>query len=68
MRTNSSCSPGERYGWTLWRALVGRRYAPGARHSVHAYLSPGEQAEFVRMTPEFLADQVNAFWAAHGRD
>jgi len=49
------------------RALVGRRYAPGARHSVHAYLSPGEQEEFVRMTPEFLADQVDRFWRTHGR-
>jgi DNA excision repair protein ERCC-2 len=50
------------------RALVGRRYVSGARHSVHAYLSPGEQEEFVRMTPEFLADQVDRFRAAHGRD
>ena len=50
------------------RALVGRRYVSGARHSVHPYLSPGEQEEFVRMTPEFLADQVDRFWAAHGRD
>jgi len=48
------------------RVLVGRRYVPDARHSVHACLSPGEQAEFVRLTPEFLADQVGAFWAEHG--
>ena len=48
------------------RALVGRRYVPDARHSVHPYLSPGEQAEFVRLTPEFLAGKIDAFWAEHG--
>jgi len=48
------------------RALVGRRYVPGERHSVHEYLSPGEQAEFVRMTPEFLPGQVESFWKTHG--
>jgi DNA excision repair protein ERCC-2 len=47
------------------RALVGRRYVPGARHSVHPYLSPGEQSEFVRLTPEFLAGKIDAFWAEH---
>ena len=45
------------------RALVGRRYAPDSRHSVHPYLSPGEREEFVRMSPEFLPDQLEAFWA-----
>jgi len=47
------------------RALVGRRYTPGARHSVFPYLAAAEQAEFVRLTPEFLADQLDAFWARH---
>jgi len=45
------------------RVLVGRRYVPGARHSVHRYLSPAERDEFVRMTPDFLGDQLEAFWA-----
>ncbi|MFC7132064.1 MULTISPECIES: ATP-dependent DNA helicase [Salinibaculum] len=45
------------------RALVGRRYTAGARHSVHGYLSPGEREEFVRLTPEFLSDQQDRFWA-----
>ena len=44
------------------RVLVGRRYAPGARHSVHPYLSPGERSEFVRLTPEFLGEQLDSFW------
>ena len=44
------------------RALVGRRYVPGARHSVHSYLSPGEQSEFVRLTPEFLDGKIDSFW------
>jgi DNA excision repair protein ERCC-2 len=48
------------------RVLVGRRYVPGARHSVFPYLSPGEQSEFVRMTPDFLGDQLSAFWDEHG--
>jgi len=47
------------------RALVDRRYALETRHSVYPYLSPGERAEFVRMTPEFLADQLAAFWDKH---
>jgi len=45
------------------RAFVGRRYCPGARHSVFPYLSPDEREEFTRMTPEFLADQLDAFWS-----
>ena len=49
------------------RALVGRRYTPGARHSVHAYLSPGEREEFVQMSPEFVAGQLDRFWDEHGR-
>ncbi|MFB6309314.1 MAG: ATP-dependent DNA helicase [Haloarculaceae archaeon] len=44
------------------RALVGRRYCPDARHSVYEYLPEDERAEFVRMTPEFLADQLDRFW------
>ncbi|MFT4945791.1 MAG: DNA excision repair protein ERCC-2 [Natronomonas sp.] len=47
------------------RALVGRRYVPDARHSVYPYLSPGEQDEFVRLTPEFLDGKVASFWASH---
>ena len=50
------------------RALVGRRYVPDARHSVHPYLSPGEQAEFVRLTPEFLGGKIDSFWAGHGEN
>jgi DNA excision repair protein ERCC-2 len=49
------------------RALVGGRYVEGARHSVHTYLSPAERGEFVRMTPEFLPDQLDRFWSRHGR-
>ena len=45
------------------RALVGQRYVPGARHSVHQYLSPGEQDEFLKLTPEFLGSKIDAFWA-----
>ena len=45
------------------RVFVGRRYVSGARHSVHRYLSPAEREEFVTMTPEFLGDQLDAFWA-----
>ena len=48
------------------RVFVDRRYTPGARHSVHGYLSPGEREEFVRMTPEFLGDQLDRFWREHG--
>ncbi|GAA0655112.1 ATP-dependent DNA helicase [Salarchaeum japonicum] len=47
------------------RVLAGRRYVEGARHSVHEYLSPEERAEFVRMTPEFLGDQLDTFWRDH---
>ena len=47
------------------RAFVGRRYTPDARHSVFPYLPAGERAEFTRMTPEFLAGQLDAFWADH---
>ncbi len=46
------------------RALVGRRYVSGARHSVFDSLSPAERAEFVRMTPDFLADKLHEFWGA----
>ncbi len=47
------------------RALVGRRYTQDGRHSVFPYLSPGEQSEFVRLTPEFLGGKLDAFWAEH---
>ena len=47
------------------RALVGRRYCPGARHSVYEFLPEGEREEFTRMTPDFLADQLDHFWASH---
>jgi len=48
------------------RVFVGRRYVSGARHSVHGYLSPAEREEFVRMTPEFLGDQLSTFWSTRG--
>lgn len=48
------------------RVLVGRRYVPGARHSVFEYLSPGEREEFVRMTPEFLEPKLREFWNEQG--
>jgi DNA excision repair protein ERCC-2 len=44
------------------RALVGRRYCPGARHSVYEFLPENEREEFTRMTPDFLADQLDRFW------
>jgi DNA excision repair protein ERCC-2 len=47
------------------RVFVGRRYVEGARHSVYPYLSPGERAEFVRMTPDFLPGKLERFWAEH---
>ncbi|KAA9397226.1 ATP-dependent DNA helicase [Haloarcula sp. CBA1130] len=47
------------------RALVGRRYTPDARHSVSPYLPAGEREEFTRMTPNFLASQLDSFWADH---
>jgi DNA excision repair protein ERCC-2 len=49
------------------RALLGRRYAEGTRHSVHTQLSPAEREEFVRMTPEFLPGRLDRFWDRHGR-
>ncbi|MFB6074983.1 MAG: ATP-dependent DNA helicase [Haloarculaceae archaeon] len=50
------------------RALVGRRYVPDARHSVYEHLPAGERAEFTRMTPEFLEDQIERFWRESGPD
>jgi len=47
------------------RALVGRRYTPDARHSVYPYLPVGEREEFTRMTPDFLAGQLDSFWGDH---
>jgi DNA excision repair protein ERCC-2 len=44
------------------RALVGHRYTPEAPRSVHGYLSPAEREEFTRLTPDFLAGQIDAFW------
>ncbi|MFW6018641.1 MAG: ATP-dependent DNA helicase [Halapricum sp.] len=45
------------------RVLADRRYAEEARHSVHGHLSPAEQQEFVRMTPDFLSGKIERFWA-----
>ena len=47
------------------RVFADGRYVEGARHSVFPYLGPGEREEFTRMTPEFLGDQLDAFWADH---
>ncbi|MFB6147225.1 MAG: ATP-dependent DNA helicase [Halobacteriaceae archaeon] len=48
------------------RILVDHRYTAEAhRHSVHEFLSPAEREEFVRMTPMFLADQIEQFWDEH---
>jgi DNA excision repair protein ERCC-2 len=44
------------------RALVGRRWCPNERHSVFEALPAEERAEFRRMRPDFLADQLDAFW------
>ena len=44
------------------RVFVGRRYIPDARHSVFEYLSAEEQSEFVRMTADFLDQQLSQFW------
>jgi len=44
------------------RVFVGRRYVPAARHSVHRYLSDDEQEEFIRMTADFLDQQLSQFW------
>ena len=44
------------------RILADRRYTPGARHGVHEFLPSDEREEFRRMTPEFLADQIDRFW------
>jgi len=48
------------------RAFVGRRYTPDGRHSVYPFLPAGEREEFTRMTPEFLAGQLESFWRNHG--
>ena len=44
---------------------MGRRFCPGARHSVYEFLPVDEREEFTRMTPDFLADQLSLFWDAH---
>ncbi|MEF8826440.1 MAG: helicase C-terminal domain-containing protein, partial [Halapricum sp.] len=44
------------------RVLADRRYTEGARHGVHEFLSPAEQREFRRMTPDFLGPQIENFW------
>ena len=44
------------------RVLVGERYVPGRPRSVTGLLSPQEQREFSRLTPEYLAGQFEAFW------
>ena len=48
------------------RAFVGRRYTPGARHSVYQFLPEGEREEFTRMTPDFLSGQLSSFWENRG--
>ncbi|QSG14977.1 ATP-dependent DNA helicase [Halapricum desulfuricans] len=45
------------------RILADRRYVEGARHSVNGHLSPAEQQEFRRMTPDFLSGKIEQFWA-----
>ncbi|MFB6105971.1 MAG: ATP-dependent DNA helicase [Halobacteriaceae archaeon] len=46
------------------RALVGRRYTEDRfGRSVRPYFPATEREEFTRMTPEFLAGQIRAFWA-----
>ena len=44
------------------RIVVGERFVPGALHSVYEYFPPNEREEFVRMKPDFLASQFEAFW------
>jgi DNA excision repair protein ERCC-2 len=44
------------------RVLADARYTPDARHSVAHLLAPDEREEFTRMTPPFLADQIDRFW------
>ncbi|WP_425491829.1 ATP-dependent DNA helicase [Halohasta salina] len=44
------------------RILVGERYLPDRPRSVRPFLSAQERREFDRLTPEFLADQLAAFW------
>ncbi|AUX09970.1 DNA repair helicase Rad3 [Halalkaliarchaeum desulfuricum] len=44
------------------RIVVGKRYVPGAIHSVHDYFPESERREFVRMKPEFLPSQFRKFW------
>ena len=44
------------------RIVVGKRYVPGAIHSVHDFFPESERREFVRMKPEFLPSQFQAFW------
>ncbi len=44
------------------RIVVGRRFVPGAIHSVHQYIPETEREEFVRMKPEFLELQFDRFW------
>lgn len=43
------------------RIVVGRRFVPGAVHSVHEYFPETEREEFVRMKPDFLESQFRAF-------
>jgi DNA excision repair protein ERCC-2 len=44
------------------RIVVGRRFVPDAVHSVYEYLPANEREEFVRMKPDFLTSQFEAFW------
>lgn len=44
------------------RIVVGRRYVPGAIHSVHGLFPETEREEFLRMKPAFLRSQFETFW------
>ena len=46
------------------RIVVGERFVPGAVHSVYEYFPESEREEFVRMKPDFLESQFQAFWNA----
>lgn len=48
------------------RIFIDRRYAPGARYSVHKWLSDQEQAEFHPARDP--VESVNMFWNQHSHD
>jgi DNA excision repair protein ERCC-2 len=45
------------------RIVVGKRFVPGAIHSVNGYFPTSEQQEFVRLKPDFLESQFADFWS-----